>query len=105
MSLKKKKRTVTFLESRYFELLNFTNKIYQFCNVCENPKKQNSYEWLLQVKSPNYYIYDQHQEFKKETELKSKCTVYIVFIFCSHLINLHTKLNEIKELKRREYTN
>lgn len=70
------------------------------------PKNQNSYEWLLQVKSPNYiYIYDQHQEFKKETELKSKCTVYIVFIFCNHLINLHTKLNEIKELKRREYTN
>lgn len=51
------------------------------------------------------YIYDQHQEFKKETELKAKCTVYIVSIFCSHLINLHTKLNEIKELKRREYTN
>lgn len=69
------------------------------------PKKPKQLRVVVTSKIPQLYIYDQHQEFKKETELKSKCTVYIVFIFCSHLINLHTKLNEIKELKRREYTN
>lgn len=70
------------------------------------PKKPKQLRVVVTSKIPQLlYIYDQHQEFKKETELKAKCTVYIVFIFCSHLINLHTKLNEIKELKRREYTN
>lgn len=69
------------------------------------PKKPKQLRVVVTSKIPQLYIYEQHQEFKKETELKSKCTVYIVFIFCSHLINLHTKLNEIKELKRREYTN
>lgn len=69
------------------------------------PKKPKQLRVVVTSKIPQLYIYDQHQEFKKETELKSKCTVYIVFIFCNHLINLHTKLNEIKELKRREYTN
>lgn len=69
------------------------------------PKKPKQLRVVVTSKIPQLYIYDQHQEFKKETELKSKCTVYTVFIFCNHLINLHTKLNEIKELKRREYTN
>lgn len=69
------------------------------------PKKPKQLRVVVTSKIPQLYIYEQHQEFKKETELKSKCTVYIVFIFCNHLINLHTKLNEIKELKRREYTN
>lgn len=45
------------------------------------PKNQNSYEWLLLVKSPNYYIYMTSIKNLKKKQNSKRNVQYILYLF------------------------
>lgn len=81
MSLKKKNDPLHFSKADTLSYLISQIKYINFAMSARTQKNQNSYEWLLQVKSPNYYIYMTSIKNLKKKQNSKRNVQYILYLF------------------------
>lgn len=80
MSLKKKNEPLHFSKADTLSYLISQIKYINFAMSARTPKNRNSYEWLLQVKSPNYIYMTSIKNLKKKQN-SNRNVQYILYLF------------------------
>lgn len=80
MSLKKKNDPLHFSKTDTLSYLISQIKYINSAMSARTQKNQNSYEWLLQVKSPNYIYMTSIKNLKKKQN-SNRNVQYILYLF------------------------